>query len=270
MGASVVNVFTDFMTTVVPMPLIWKLNLPRRQRLAVIGIFGIGITVTIASSVRTYYAWFDAFGSYDASWWGWATSLSASIEINLGLVCTSKTDSVDWSALSSNNFSYQICASTPALRPLIKAIWPRLLGSSRHGDEYSHQPFNNPKPWSPSSNRSGNPHTGMGSNGSDTKDVGMFVRRDTNNGAGIVRTVELETFYEEREDVIYGRPVIANSAPSISKPLMEARNAYGRGAVMKPSRSYFMDRRRDSFSASRNLKELYNDDEAPFALERMV
>jgi hypothetical protein len=110
----------------------------------------------------------------------------------------------------------------------------------------------------------------MGSNGSDTKDVGMFVRRDTNNGAGIVRTVELETFYEDREDVIYGRPVIANSAPSNSRPLMEARNAYGRGAVMKPSRSYFMDRRRDSFSASRNLKELYNDDEAPFALERMV
>lgn len=87
MGASVINVFTDFMTTVVPMPLIWKLNLPRRQRLAVIGIFGIGIVVTIASSVRTYYAWLDSFGSYDSSWWGWATSLSASIEINLGLVC---------------------------------------------------------------------------------------------------------------------------------------------------------------------------------------
>lgn len=86
-AASVINVFTDFMTAVVPMPLIWKLNLPRRQRLAVIGIFGIGIVVTVASSVRTYYAWFDAFGSYDASWWGWATCLSASIEINLGLVC---------------------------------------------------------------------------------------------------------------------------------------------------------------------------------------
>lgn len=87
LGASVINVFTDFMTTVVPMPLIWKLNLPRRQRLAVIGIFGIGIVVTIASSVRTYFAWFDSFGSYDSSWWGWAASLSAAIEVNLGLVC---------------------------------------------------------------------------------------------------------------------------------------------------------------------------------------
>jgi hypothetical protein len=108
----------------------------------------------------------------------------------------------------------------------------------------------------------------MGSNDSITKDIGMFGRRDSTNGSGIVRTVELETFYEDRKDVIYGCPATANSATS--KPLMEARNAYGREAVMKPSRSYFMDRRRDSFPASRNLKELYNDDEAPFALERMV
>lgn len=95
----------------------------------------------------------------------------------------------------------------------------------------------------------------------------MFSRRDSTDGSGIVRTVELETFYEDRKDGIYGRPATAKSVPS--KPLMEARNAYGR-AVMKPSRSYIMDRRQDSFSASRNLKELYNDDEAPFALERMV
>lgn len=108
----------------------------------------------------------------------------------------------------------------------------------------------------------------MGPNDLTTKEVGMFGRRNATNGSGIVRTVELETFYEDRKDVIYGRPATANSATS--KPVMEARNAYGRGAVMKPSCSYFMDRRRDSFPGPRNLKELYNDDEAPFALERML
>ncbi|KUL88116.1 hypothetical protein ZTR_04012 [Talaromyces verruculosus] len=248
-AASVINVFTDFMTAVVPMPLIWKLNLPRRQRLAVIGIFGIGVVVTVASSVRTYYAWFGAFGTYDTSWWGWATCLSASIEINLGLMC----------------------ASAPALRPLTKAIWPRLLGSSGYGDGYgySHHRFNNPKPWPPSSlNRSANRNIRMGSGGLITKEVGTFGRRDSTNGSGIVRTVELETFYEDRKDVTYGGPATANSATP--KPMMEARNAYGRGPVMKPSRSCFMDRRRDSFPGSRNLKELYDDDEAAFALERLV
>lgn len=168
----------------------------------------------------------------------------------------------------SSQFSCQICASAPALRPLIKAISPRLLGSSRHEYEYSHQRLNNPKPWPPSSNQSANPHIRMGSNDSITKDVGMFGRRGSTNESGIVRTVELQTFYEDRTDGVYGRrPATAKSAPP--KPLMEARNAYGRG-VMKPSRSYIIDRRQDSFSASRNLEELYNDDEAPFALERRV
>lgn len=87
MGASITNVITDFMTTVVPMPLIWKLQLARRQRLAVIGIFAIGFTVTIASSFRTYYAWMNTYGSYDATWWGWSCALSAGVEINVGLVC---------------------------------------------------------------------------------------------------------------------------------------------------------------------------------------
>lgn len=91
MAASVINVFTDFLTTIVPMPLIWKLQLPRRQRLAVIGIFGMGITVTICSSFRTYYAWLDSYGSWDGSWWGWGASLAASVEINLGLVRGSNT-----------------------------------------------------------------------------------------------------------------------------------------------------------------------------------
>jgi hypothetical protein len=113
-GASIINVFTDFMTTVVPMPLIWKLNLPRRQRLAVIGIFGIGIVVTIASSVRTYYAWLDAFGSYDGSWWGWAAGLSASIEINLGLVCHFPRPRVD----SPNNVLIRSVHPHPLFGPL--------------------------------------------------------------------------------------------------------------------------------------------------------
>ncbi|KAE8387950.1 hypothetical protein ETB97_007918 [Aspergillus alliaceus] len=108
-AASVVNIFTDFLSTVLPMPLIWNLNLPARQRVAVISIFGLGIVVNVAGTVRTVYVYKSMIGSYDMTWYGWTVFLAASLEINLGL----------------------ICASAPALRPLIAFFLPRLLQSTR-------------------------------------------------------------------------------------------------------------------------------------------
>lgn len=85
-AASIVNIFTDFLTTVVPMPLIWRLKLPSRQRLAVIGIFGLGVMVNVAGSVRTYYVWKAMIESYDQTWYAWPIAMAGSIEINLGVV----------------------------------------------------------------------------------------------------------------------------------------------------------------------------------------
>ncbi|KAL4788075.1 hypothetical protein BJX76DRAFT_367792 [Aspergillus varians] len=107
-SASVINIFTDILTTTLPMPLIWKLKLPTRQRLAVIAIFGLGIIVDVAGSFRTVYVWKSMIVSHDTTWEGWPVLLAGIVEINLGL----------------------ICASTPALRPLVNFYVPRLLGSS--------------------------------------------------------------------------------------------------------------------------------------------
>ncbi|KAH1499024.1 hypothetical protein LV164_004613 [Aspergillus fumigatus] len=109
-SASVINIFTDFLVTVLPMPLIWNLKLPTRQRIAVISIFGLGIVVNVAGSVRTVYVWKSMIASYDTTWVGWPVLLAASVEINMGL----------------------ICASAPALRPLVGFFLPRLLQTSRN------------------------------------------------------------------------------------------------------------------------------------------
>lgn len=85
-SASVINIFTDFLVTVLPMPLIWNLKLPARQRIAVISIFGLGIVVNVAGSVRTVYVWKSMIASYDSTWLGWPILLAASVEINMGLV----------------------------------------------------------------------------------------------------------------------------------------------------------------------------------------
>jgi hypothetical protein len=86
-AGSVVNIFTDFLTTVVPIPLIWRLKLPTRQRMAVIAIFGLGLMVNVVASVRTYYVWKDMIESYDQTWYAWPIAVAGAIEINLGIVC---------------------------------------------------------------------------------------------------------------------------------------------------------------------------------------
>lgn len=86
-SASVINIFTDFVATAIPMPLIWSLKLPARQRLAVISIFGLGIIVNVAGSVRTVYVWKSMVASYDITWVGWPVLIAAAVEISLGLVC---------------------------------------------------------------------------------------------------------------------------------------------------------------------------------------
>ncbi|KAL3488272.1 hypothetical protein BJX62DRAFT_180806 [Aspergillus germanicus] len=111
-SASVINIFTDVLVTILPMPLIWNLKLPTRQRVAVISIFALGIVVDIAGSIRTVYVWKSMIASYDTTWEGWPVLLAATVEINLGLICT----------------------SAPALRPLVTFFLPRLLGSThRYG-----------------------------------------------------------------------------------------------------------------------------------------
>jgi uncharacterized membrane protein len=85
-SASVINIFTDVLVTILPMPLIWNLKLPTRQRVAVISIFALGIVVDIAGSIRTVYVWKSMIASYDTTWEGWPVLLAATVEINLGLV----------------------------------------------------------------------------------------------------------------------------------------------------------------------------------------
>ncbi|KAJ5689103.1 hypothetical protein N7462_003495 [Penicillium macrosclerotiorum] len=163
-SASVINIFTDFMVTALPMPLIWSLKLPARQRLAVISIFALGIVVNVAGSVRTVYVWKSMVVGYDTTWVGWPVLIAASVEINLGL----------------------ICSSAPALRPLIATFLPRLLNSTQNisYNKRSH----GQKLWS-STGRSRTSH--MPAN--DARHGGYESDRFE-----IMRTVEMESWTESR------------------------------------------------------------------------
>ena len=49
------NVVSDFVIFILPMPLIWALNLSTKKKVEVMGIFGVGLIACVASIIRLCY-----------------------------------------------------------------------------------------------------------------------------------------------------------------------------------------------------------------------
>jgi hypothetical protein len=99
-GSGVIKVFVDVMITTLPIPLILRLQLSRPQKRAVVVLLGLGYIVTAAGAIRTYYAYFILWRTYDESWYNYYGFLAATVENDLAIVC----------------------ACAPALRPLMSRL----------------------------------------------------------------------------------------------------------------------------------------------------
>lgn len=77
---------TDFMVLVVPIPIVWQLQLPIKQRVAVISIFSVSFFACISGIIRAVYMAVYA-RSHDQLWDSYAMGLTAGLELNLGIVC---------------------------------------------------------------------------------------------------------------------------------------------------------------------------------------
>ncbi|KAF2816597.1 uncharacterized protein BDZ99DRAFT_515181 [Mytilinidion resinicola] len=87
-GASI-SMVQDIMAAVLPIMLLWNLQLPRRQKLAIYGIFALGLVTTICGAMRIYYLHWVYFETYDISWEclpGWLWSC---LEADLAVICAS-------------------------------------------------------------------------------------------------------------------------------------------------------------------------------------
>ncbi|KAK0638523.1 hypothetical protein B0T16DRAFT_421309 [Cercophora newfieldiana] len=103
------NITTDLILIVVPAPLLWGLQIPKRQRIILMCLFGVGTFATVVSIVRLHALYvIDNSPPPQQSVQGVAIAIWSGIEINTGI----------------------ICASIPALRALVVKIAPRLLLSS--------------------------------------------------------------------------------------------------------------------------------------------
>lgn len=81
----IINVINDFMVLALPIPIVWKLKLPIKQRIAVISILSISFLACIAGIIRVVYSE-RYIESYDQSWDSYGMGLSAGLELNLGVV----------------------------------------------------------------------------------------------------------------------------------------------------------------------------------------
>ena len=113
-AGGIVNTVADAMVTIVPIPLILRLRMDRKDQIGVLVLLSLGVFVTLAGIVRTYYIWLALVHSQDSSWFSYPLFVAATVEVDVGIVSCGLLFVV---VSSITNFS-QVCACAPTLRPL--------------------------------------------------------------------------------------------------------------------------------------------------------
>ncbi|KAH6654632.1 hypothetical protein BKA67DRAFT_658915 [Truncatella angustata] len=133
LAAGIINTITDFVVVFLPMQTVINLELPRKQRIIVVGLFGAGFLACAAGIVRIYFSWImTTTTNHDTTWNSWAVWLASGIELYVGI----------------------ICASIPAIKPFFATYLPQVIDASmrsRKSSRYS----NDTKLSSPSNNFTG-------------------------------------------------------------------------------------------------------------------
>jgi len=101
LAGGIVKTFVDLLITTIPIPLILRMQMERRQRYAVIVLLSLGYLVTAAGAVRSYYTYRVFYNNYDLTWYQYPAFLAAAVENDVAI----------------------ICACVPTLRPLLPHIF---------------------------------------------------------------------------------------------------------------------------------------------------
>ncbi|KAJ5357560.1 hypothetical protein N7541_004718 [Penicillium brevicompactum] len=116
-----VHIFSDVVILILPMPQLWKLQIPRQLKLGIFTVFGLGICVIATSSVRLYYL--------------------TDLTVHGGNFTKINSKAAVWSSLEANISI--ICVCLPPLHPLLSRVFslcflPQPLHSSPATRTHSH------------------------------------------------------------------------------------------------------------------------------------
>ncbi|KAI7168242.1 hypothetical protein KC324_g11643, partial [Hortaea werneckii] len=86
LGGGVINCVSDLLTTVLPIPIVMRLQMPLKQRIGVCVLLCLGFIVTIAGVIRTYFIWKSLIDSWDQTWFAYPLWIAAAVEIDLAVM----------------------------------------------------------------------------------------------------------------------------------------------------------------------------------------
>ncbi|KAI5820388.1 hypothetical protein BZA77DRAFT_77804 [Pyronema omphalodes] len=96
--SSALNFIMDIWLVILPIPSLWRLQLPMKQRAILVILMGLGFFACLASIFRYYYLYYTLTQTYDVTWHGYCVWVWTTVEIDL----------------------FIITSSIPPLRPLVK------------------------------------------------------------------------------------------------------------------------------------------------------
>ncbi|KAF1813239.1 hypothetical protein P152DRAFT_448560 [Eremomyces bilateralis CBS 781.70] len=106
-----IDLFLDTAIFILPLPLVIPLRLPKRQKMILGAVFGIGIFAVVAAALRLP-SLVRVTESFDLTWEIYDAALWTLVEATVGI----------------------FCASVPALKPLVQKYTPAILGTMGNGN----------------------------------------------------------------------------------------------------------------------------------------
>ncbi|KAK1759119.1 hypothetical protein QBC47DRAFT_371088 [Echria macrotheca] len=81
-----INILSDFALFLSPMVVLRPMTLPRRHKIGLYFVFGLGLFVCVISIIRFYYLYYGA-ESVDVTWIIAGVSMWSAVELNVAIVC---------------------------------------------------------------------------------------------------------------------------------------------------------------------------------------
>ncbi|KAL4880542.1 integral membrane protein Pth11-like protein [Aspergillus karnatakaensis] len=202
-GNAAANVATDLLILVVPVPLVWKLQMRTVQKGLVMGIFMLGSFVCIASIIRIYYM-IPLKHNLDVTWIMADVYVWSSVEPCIGI----------------------LCACLPTLQPLIRRTLKKIMGSSVARGRFGN-----------SDSRGGGTSSSVRQKSRTNEDRGRG-RRKTKKPRGVFQQFDESEFRPDGDEALLTTTMVEGMGGGVemdemdkSKSTSKSRERDGRGSI---------------------------------------